>query len=262
MQASNHLPLFLVVCQSIPVSRKFTELLHDWSISTHGIKTYHCLLKITQDALPSDELMLSLSALAALHSLMRGTESDDRESPKPVQLVDVHCHLTGEKAIPVNQAVLRDMVWSFFRAVTHALSPDAYPPYVRFLDPALAAVSTSDQNHDRILDHYWMKRLLTPLSHGDAMAEVWKDVQSVPTPVRPPVEYTGSEKRLSIIVDGKAGDETYNYNTTSTQVDNIPLVKQTEDGCSIKNPGHHTSLPWWLTFLRVLGFGICIGRSG
>ena len=261
MQANNHLPLFLVVCQSIPVSRKFTELLHDGSIFTDGTKTYHCLLKITQDALPSDELMLSLSALVAFHSIMRGTEPDDTESPEPVQLVDVHRLLTGENAISVNQAILRDMVWSFFRAVTHALSPDACPPYVRFLDPALAAVSTSEQNPDRILEHYWMKRLLTPLSHVDAMAEVWKDAQSVPTPVGPSVEYAGIEKRLSIIVDGKAGDETSNYSTPSTQVDNIPLVKQTEDRCGIYNPGPHTSLPWWLTFLKVLGFGFYIGRN-
>ena len=147
---------------------------------------------------------------------MRGTEPDDTESPEPVQLVDVHRLLTGENAISVNQAILRDMVWSFFRAVTHALLPEAYPLYVRFLDPALAAVSTSEQNPNRILDHYWMKRLLTPLSHVDAMAEVWKDVQSVPTPVGPSVMYA----------------ETGFY-----------------------NPGHHTSMPWWLTFLQVLGFG-------
>ena len=248
MQAKNHLPLFLVVCQSIPVGRKFTELIHNWSISTDGIKTYHCLLKTTQDALPSDELMLSLSALVALHSIMRGTESDDTESPEPVQLVDVHHLLTGENAISVNQAILRDMVWSFFRAVTQVLSPDAYPPYIRFLDPALAAVSTSEQNPERILDHYWMKRLLTPSSHVDAMAEVWKDLQSVPTPVGPSVKYAEKEEGLSIIVDGKAGDETSNYSTPSTQVDNIPLAKQTKDRCSIQNPGHHTSLPWWLTF--------------
>lgn len=216
MQANNHLLLFLVVCQSIPVGRKFTELLHKWSISTDGIKTYHCLLKITQDALPSDELMLSLSALVALRCILRGTGSDDTESSEPVQLVDVHRLLTGENAISVNQAILRDMVWSFFRAVTHVLSPDAYPPYIRFLDPALAAVSTSEQNPDRILDHYWMKRLLTPLSHVDAMVEVWKDVQSAPTPIGPSVKYAEIEKRLSIIVDGKAGNETSNYNTPST----------------------------------------------
>lgn len=234
IQANNRLPLFLVVCQSIPVSRKIAELLHNWSISTDGIKTYRCLLKITQNALPSDELMLSLSALAALHSIMRGTESDSSETLEPIQLVDVHRLLTGEKTTPINQAILRDMVWSFYRAVTQALSPNAYPPYFRFLDPTLA-VSTSEQNHDKILDHYWMKRLHNSLSHADAMA-------------------------LSITADGKTRDETSDYNTT--QVGNRPLVKQIEDGCGLDNAGNHTSLPWWLTFLRVLGTGVCIRRSG
>ncbi|KAL6716953.1 Global transcription regulator sge1 [Lecanora helva] len=261
-QASNYLPLFLVACQSTHVSRKFAELLHDWSLSAHGIQTYHCLVKIIQKALPSDELMLCLSALAAFQSIMRGTESDDTKSPKPVQLVDFLHHLTEENAIRVNRAVLGDMVWSFLHAVTHALSPNAHPHYLEFLGRVIAAASTSDPNNNRFLDQYWMKRLLTPLSHGDAIAEVEKTVQSVPTPVRPPVEYTESEKRLSIIADDRVGDETYKYSTTSTRVDNVPLGEQTEDGCSIRNPEHHTSVPWWLTFPRVLRIGVCIGRSG
>lgn len=176
MQAKNHLPLSLVVCQSISVNRKFTELLHDWSISINGIKTYNCLLEITRDALESDELMLCLFALAALHKIMRGIKSDDQKSPEPVRLIDVHYLLTGEMAISDNQVILRDMVWAFFCAAT-----DTCSSYFSFLNYALTVVSTSEHNLEGILDQYWKKRLLTPLSHVDAMAEF---VQSVSVPVR------------------------------------------------------------------------------
>lgn len=66
----------------------------------------------------------------------------------------------------------------------------------------------------------------------------------MPTLVKSSIKYNESEKRLSIIIDDKAKNETCNYNTTPTQVDNIPLVKQTKDECNIKNLEHHTSLPW------------------
>lgn len=251
VQANNSLPLFLVVCQSIPVSRKFAELLHDWARSTDGIKIYHSLLETNRDALPPDELMLSLSALAVFQSMRRGTEPDGKEPPERVQLIDIHRLLTGENTSSSDEAIVREMVWSFFRTVVQILPPDTYPSYVRFLDPALAAVSTSEQNLHGVVDHYWMKRLRFSSNDADAIAEVWKDIQSLP-------QYTGIEQRLSITADGKTRDETSDYNTTSTQVGNRPLVKQIEDGCGLDNPGNHTSLPWWLTFLRVLGTGVCI----
>ena len=222
-QANNYLPLFLVVCQSIPVNRKFAELLRDWVRSTDGIKTYHSLLETNRDALPPDELMLSLSALAVFQSMRRGTEPDGKEPPERVQLIDIHRLLTGENTSPSDEAIVREMVWSFFRTVMQVLPPDTYPSYVRFLDPALAAVSTSEQNLHGIMDHYWMKRLRFSLNDADALAEVWKDVQSVPSPVRPSMKYTKSEKQ-STIVDGKGEDETSNYGTTFTRVDKIPLV--------------------------------------
>lgn len=72
-----------------------------------------------QDALEFDELMLSLFALVALYKIMRSIKSDDKISPEPVRLTEVHYLLTGEIAISDNQAILRDMVWSFFRAATN-----------------------------------------------------------------------------------------------------------------------------------------------
>ncbi len=125
------------------------------------------------DALAPDELMLSLSALTSLHDISSSTGADESEPSVPVQLIDVDRLLNGCDTIQNRHAVLREMVWSFFRAVFYALPPDIYPPYVRFLNSALAAVSSLDQTPDRILDHYWMKRLLHSLSHADAVAEVW-----------------------------------------------------------------------------------------
>ena len=144
------------------------------------------------------------------------------------------------------------MVWSFFRTVVQVLPPDTYPSYVRFLDPALAAVSTSEQNLHGIVDHYLMKRLRFSLSDADALAEGWKDVQSVPSPVRLSMKYTKSEKQ-STIVDGKGEDGTSNYSTTSTRVDNIPLAKQTKDESIVHNPERRASLPWLGTVLRLWG---------
>ena len=260
-QANNSLPLFLVVCQSVPVSSKFAELLHDWARSTDGIKTYHSLLETNQDALPPDELMLSLSALAVFQSIRRGTEPDSKEPPERVQLIDIHRLLTGENTSSSDKAIIREMVWSFFRTVVQVLPPDTYPPYVRFLDPALAAVSPSEQNLHGIVDHYWMKRLRFSLNNADALAEVWKDVQSVPSPVKPLMKYTKSEKQ-STIVDGKGEDETSNYSTTSTRDDKIPPVMHTNEEYIAHNPERRTSLPGLGTFLGLWRFGICGGRSG
>jgi len=59
---NNRQLVFLVACQNISISMRFTELLHNWARSVDGINTYRCLLKILRDALPPDELMLSLAA--------------------------------------------------------------------------------------------------------------------------------------------------------------------------------------------------------
>ncbi len=152
--------LFLVLIGSIPKSARLTELLHEWAWSADGINAYSLLLASHRDALAPEELMLSLSALASLHNMSSSTGADESKPSEPVQLIDVDHLLNGCGTIQSRHAVLRGMVWSFFRAVLYALPPDIYPPYVRFLNSALAAVSSSDQNSDRILDHYWMKRLL------------------------------------------------------------------------------------------------------
>jgi len=257
-RTKNCVSLFLVVCQSIPISKSFTDLLQDWARSADGIKTYNVLLAIHRDALPPDELMLNLSALVSLYSISKNNNSDDKEPSERAQFIDVDRFLKGEITIQDSQVVLRDMVWSFSRAVLHALSPDRYPPYVRFLDSALAAVGTSEQNPDRIMDHHWMKRLLSRVRHADAVAQVWNDVQSVPAP---PKKHTEIEKRLSAVFDGKAEDETSNYSTISTRAGSMPLVKHTKDGYNLYSHERRTSLPWWRSCLRALGFGSCGGRS-
>ena len=192
-------------------------------------------------------------SLLALHGITRSAEHEDIEPSKPVQLIDVDRFLNDYGTIDNRQAILRDMVWSFYRAASHALSPDKYSLYLRFLDSALAAVSTSEQNPNRILDHYWMKRLLSPVSHADAVVQVWEDAQSLPASVKSPMKHTEIEKRLSDFVDGKAGDERSNYSTKSTRVGNMPLVKHTKDEYSVYNHKRHTSLSWWSTILRALG---------
>lgn len=64
------------------------------------------------------------------------------------------------------------------------------------------------------------------------------------------------------MVNGKAGDETNNYSSTSTRIDNRSLVKHIEDEYSVYNHERRSSLPWWSTFLETLGSGSCGGRSG
>ncbi len=152
------------MCRSIPIGTRFTKLLHEWARSADGIDAYSLLLAIHRDASAPDELMLSLSALSSLHSIRSSTEPDESEPSEPVQLIDVDHLLNGYRAIHSSHAILRDMMWSFFRAVLHALQVDGYPPYVRFLNSALTSVSSSDQNHDRIRDHYWTKRLLSSVN--------------------------------------------------------------------------------------------------
>ena len=246
-QANHHLPLFLVVCQSVPVSRNLAEMLHDWATSTDGIKTYHTLLDTSRDALPPDELMLSLCALAVFQSMRRGTKPDGNEPPERVQLIDIHHLLTGQNTSPSDEAIVRETVWSFFRTVVQVLPPHTHPSYIRFLDPVLTAVSTSEQNLHGIVDHYLMKRLRFSLSDVDALAEVWKDVQSIPSPLRSSIKCTNSGKQ-SAILDGNDGDETSNYSTISTRVDNIPLVKHTKDEYIVHNPERRTLLSWLGTF--------------
>lgn len=41
-----------------------------------------------------------------------------------------------------------------------------------------SCVEAEQQDPAWTLDHYWTKRLLTPLSHADAMAEVWMEYHS------------------------------------------------------------------------------------
>ncbi len=168
---NNRQLVFLVACQSISISMRFTELLHNWARSVDDINTYHCLLKTLRNALPPDELMLSLAALMSLRNMSRSTKPDDMESAERVQLEDVDRFLNESDPVHNTQAILRGMVWSFFRAISHAIVPDSYPSYMRFLNFTLAAISTSKQSPDRFLNHYWMKRLLCFLSHVEAMAQ-------------------------------------------------------------------------------------------
>jgi hypothetical protein len=116
--------------------------------------------------------------------MSRSIKPDDMEPAERVQLGDVDRFLNEFDPVHNTQAILRGMVWSFFRTISHAIVLDSYPSYMRFLDSTLAAVSTSDQSPDRFLNHYWMKRLLCSLSHVEAMAQVWNDAQSLPAPVK------------------------------------------------------------------------------
>lgn len=169
--------VFLVACQSIPISTRFNELLHNWARSVDGVDIYRCLLKTLRDALPPDELMLSLAALVSLLHMSRSIKPDDMEPVERVQLGDVDRFLNDFDPAHNTQAILRGMLWSFFCAISHAIVPESYPSYMRFLDSTLAAVTTSEQSPDRFLIHYWMKRLLCSLSHVEAMAQVWNDAQ-------------------------------------------------------------------------------------
>ena len=63
-----------------------------------------------------------------------------------------------------------------------------------------------------------MNKHLTSLSYVDAMMEIFKDVQSVLTPVEPLIKYAKIVKQLSIIIDDIAEDETSNYNTSSPDI--------------------------------------------
>ena len=63
-----------------------------------------------------------------------------------------------------------------------------------------------------------MNKHLTSLSYVDAMMEIFKDVQSVLTPVEPLIKYAKIVKRLSITIDDIAEDETSNYNTLSPDI--------------------------------------------
>ena len=162
--------VFLVACQSIPISTRFNELLHNWAGSVDGVNTYRCLLKTLRDALPPDELTLNLAALVSLRNMSRSIKPDDMEPAERVQLGDVDRFLNN--SAHNTQAILRGMLWSFFWAISHAIAPDRYPSYMRFLDSTIAAVTTSEQSPDRCLNHYWMKRLLGSLSHIEAMAQV------------------------------------------------------------------------------------------
>ena len=63
-----------------------------------------------------------------------------------------------------------------------------------------------------------MNKLLTSLSYVDAMMEIFKDVQSVLTPVEPLIKYAKIVNRLSITIDDIAEDETSNYNTSSPDI--------------------------------------------
>jgi len=261
-RTENCLPLFLVVCQSIPTSTRFTERLYDWTRSADGINTYQTLLTTHRDALPPDELMLSLSALSLLQNISSTTEADDMASSEPILLTDFDRLLNGHRTIQSGHAVLRDTVWSFFRAILYSLSQDDRPHYTRFLDSTLAAVSTSKENPDRILDHYWMKRLRSPMSHADAVAQVWDDAQSLRACGRSSTKHTETEERFSDLIDGKAGNETSNYSIKSTRVGNMPLGKHTKDEYSVYNRKRHASFSWWSTILGALGLGSCGGRSG
>ena len=60
-----------------------------------------------------------------------------------------------------------------------------------------------------------MNKHLTSLSYVDAMMEIFKDVQSVLTPVKPLIKYAKIVKRLSNDI---AEDETSNYNTSSPDI--------------------------------------------
>ena len=65
-QASDSLPLVLVVCKSVPVGEKVAALLHGWAESADGTKAYVGFLDAIRNTSPPNELMLSLSALTVL----------------------------------------------------------------------------------------------------------------------------------------------------------------------------------------------------
>lgn len=182
--------------------------------------------------------MLNLFALTALHSIIKDTVSDDTKSSESVQLTDVYCFFTEKNAISVNRTILKNMIWSFFRAVTHVLSSDVYSFYIRFLNFVFAVINVLKHNSDKILNHYWMKNFFTSLNHVNSMIEIWKNVQSVFTFIEFSIKYAEIKKRLNI----KADNKTNNYNTSFTQIDNMFFVKQIENRCGIYNFEYHILL--------------------
>ncbi len=242
------------------MSTRSTELLRGWARSADGLNTYHVLLATHRDALPPEELMLSLSALASLHNLSSSTEPDGMAPSEVVQLIDVDRLLNGYVDVHDSQAVLRDMVWSFFRALLHALPSGTHPLYVQFFDSALAAVGSSEQNPDRTLDHYWMKLLRpAPVSHADAVAQVWDDAQSLPAPTRAHMRHTDVEQSWDTKVDGETEDGT-SCSSTSTGVGSATLVQHKKGEHGVTSQGNRTSLPLWKRLLGGLGFQSCGGR--
>ena len=144
-------------------------MLHEWTRSEDGGQTYNCLLEDFQQPLAPEELILTLIALISFHCMKHSTEPEDEQQSQHVQLVDVDRLCSVHGCVQSNQAILRDMVFSFSRVIVHGVDLSLYSSYMRFLDPALAALSTAEQSHDRILDHYWLKRLPSPTSHSDAI---------------------------------------------------------------------------------------------
>jgi len=160
------------------------ELLHSWAISDYGFKVYHRLLELLQHPLPPEELMLHLEALVLLCKMSARTECDDMEPPQRVCLVDLDHLLRAYISIHKSQAILREMVWSFSRAILSAMSPDSQDPYLRFLGPAQTAFSTLGQSPDIDLDRYFKERLRDSSSHADTYARIQNNARSVPAPVR------------------------------------------------------------------------------
>lgn len=245
LRAYNSQSLFLVACWSTSISIRYTELLHAWAVSDDGNYNYYYLLRILQDPLPPDELMLHMEALVLLYDMSVSTERDDMQSLQRVGLVDFDHLLKGQISIHKSQAILREMVWAFSRAIVSAILPDSQIAYLSFLAPAQTIFRTLEQRPDTDLDNYLKRRLQNSFSHADTYAQVQKDASSGPAPVRPPLKHVDRDE-----------DEMSNHNTVSTSFSGIPLFR-VEHGNHAGETG--SSCLRWGAFLDV--FGSCGGRK-
>lgn len=250
LRTTNSQSLFLVACRSTSISTRYTGLLHAWAVSYEGTGVYHRLLKLLQHPLPPDELMLHLSALVLLCDMRASTERDDMQPPQRVCLADLDLLLEGDISIHKSQRILREMLWSFSRAILSAISPDSQTSYLRFLGPAQSAFSAVGQSSDMNMDRYFKGRLQDSSSHADQYAQVENDTRPVPAPVRGLLEHAERDE-----------DEMSNDNTVSTHVSEIPLVNRPR----VEHWDHAgetgSSCLRWGALLNVLGLGSCSGRK-
>ena len=180
LRTNNSQSLFLVASRSTSTTTRYTELLHVWAVSDDGTDVYYRLLKLLQQPLPLDELILYLEALVLLYGMIVSTERDDMQPPQRVGLVDLDRLLKGHISIHKSQAILRESWWSLSRAILSAISPDRQDDYLGFLGPAQTVFSNVGQSPDMNLDRYWKERLQDSSSHADKYAQIQNDASSVP----------------------------------------------------------------------------------